>query len=75
LLTVNGVEKPVMLDATISGEPIALRAVGTTKFRMTDFGVKPVTALMGTIRTGDEITVRFDLIGVAARSIAQLPVR
>jgi polyisoprenoid-binding protein YceI len=75
LLTVNGVEKPVTLDATISGEPSALQAVGSTRFRMTDFGVKPVTALMGTIRTGDEVTIRFDLTGVAARSIAQLPGR
>ena len=74
-LMVNGVERDVVLDATISGEPGALRAVGSTKLRMTDFGVKPVTALMGTIRTGDEITIRFDLTGTAARSIAQLPER
>ena len=73
MLTVNGVEKPVTLDATLSGEPGALQAVGTTKFRITDFGIKPVTALMGTIRTGDEVTIKFDLTGAAARNIAQLP--
>ena len=75
IVTVNGVEKPVTLDATISGEPGALQAVGSTKFRMTDFGVKPVTALMGTIRTGDEVTIKFDLNGAVAKSIAQLPAR
>ncbi len=73
LLTVNGVERPVTLDATLSGDAGALQAVGTTKFRMTDFGIKPVTALMGTIRTGDEVTVTFDLTGAAAKGIAQLP--
>jgi polyisoprenoid-binding protein YceI len=73
MLTVNGVERPVTLEATLSGEPGALQAVGTTKFKMTDFGIKPVTALMGTIRTGDEVTIKFDLTGAAAKSIAQLP--
>lgn len=73
MLTVNGVTKDVTLLATISGEPAALQAVGTTKFNMTDFGVKPVTALMGTIRTGNEVTIRFDLTGSAAMSIAALP--
>ena len=72
-LTVNGVEKPVTLQATVSGGPTAIKATGTTRFRMTDFGVKPVTALMGTIRTGDEVAIRFDLTGAAANSIAQLP--
>ena len=72
MLTVNGVERPVTLEATLTGEPGALQAVGTTKFKMTDFGIKPVTALMGTIRTGDEVTIKFDLTGAAARSIAQL---
>jgi len=73
MLTVSGVEKPVTLDATLSGEPAALQAVGSTTFRMTDFGIKPVTALMGTIRTGDEVTIKFELTGATARNIAQLP--
>ena len=72
-LTVNGVTRDVLLLATISGEPGALQAVGSTKFNMTDFGVKPITALMGTIRTGNEVTITFDLTGSAARSIAELP--
>jgi polyisoprenoid-binding protein YceI len=72
-LVVNGVEKTVTLIATISGAADALRAVGSTKFNMTDFGVKPVTALMGTIRTGNEVTIRFDLTGSVAKNIAQLP--
>ena len=73
-LTVNGVTKPVKATAkmTPAGEN-GLKAVGSTALKMTDFGVKPVTALMGTIRTGDAITVTFDLSGVAATAIAQLP--
>lgn len=74
LLTVNGVEKEVKADATMSADgKDGLRAVGTASMKMTDFAVKPVTALMGTIRTRDAITVKFDLAGSAAQAIAQLP--
>ena len=74
LLTVNGVEKEVKAEATMTPDGKGgLKAVGSAAMKMTDFGVKPVTALMGTIRTGDAITVRFDLAGVAAQAVAELP--
>lgn len=74
LLTVNGVEKEVTLDATITGDAKSgLKAIGTTKFLMTDFGVKPVTALLGTIRTGNEVTIEFALTGSVAQAVAMLP--
>lgn len=74
-LTVNGVTKDVTLQATITGDASALKAVGSTTFNMTDFGVKPVTALMGTIRTGNEVKISFDLTGAVAKNIALLPER
>jgi polyisoprenoid-binding protein YceI len=74
LLTVNGVEKEVELKATMTGDGKGtLQAVGSTSFKMTDFGVKPVTALLGTIRTGDAVTVKFELTGAAAQAVAALP--
>jgi polyisoprenoid-binding protein YceI len=74
VLTVNGVEKELRAEATMSTDGKGgLKAVGTSDLKMTDFGVKPVTALFGTIRTADAITVRFDLAGTAADAIAQLP--
>lgn len=73
-LTVNGVTKEVRAEAIMStAGNDGLRAVGSAAMKMTDFGVKPVTALLGTIRTSDAITVKFDLAGVAATAIAQLP--
>jgi polyisoprenoid-binding protein YceI len=33
---------------------------GEKSLKMSDFGVEPPTALMGTIKTGDEITVKFE---------------
>jgi polyisoprenoid-binding protein YceI len=73
-LTVNGVEKEITASATMTGDAKAgLKAVGTATFKMTDFGVKPVTALLGTIRTGDQVTVKFDLSGATAQAVAALP--
>ena len=73
-LTVNGVTKEVKAEATMSADgKDAMRAVGNVAMKMTDFGVKPVTALLGTIRTADAITVKFDLAGTAASAIAELP--
>jgi polyisoprenoid-binding protein YceI len=73
-LTVNGVTKAVRATAkmTPAGEN-GLKAAGSTALKMTDFGVKPVKALMGTIRTADAITVSFDLTGAVATAIAELP--
>jgi polyisoprenoid-binding protein YceI len=73
-LTVNGVTKPVTAQAAIAAAgKDGLKATGTVSMKMTDFGVKPVTALLGTIRTADAITVKFDLAGSSAIAVAQLP--
>jgi len=73
MLKVNGVEKEVALNTSLSGDAASgLTAVGATKFLMTDFGVKPVTALMGAIRTGNAITIKFSLAGTVAQQVAML---
>jgi hypothetical protein len=33
---------------------------GNTKIKMTDFNIDPPTAMMGTVKTGDEITITFN---------------
>ncbi len=74
LLTVNGVGKEVTVDASISGDArTGLKAVGATRFLMTDFGVKPVTALFGAIRTANEVQIKFELTGSVAARVAMLP--
>lgn len=73
LLTVNGVEKPISAEAVITADARGImKAVGSTSFRMTEFGIKPVTALMGTIRTADLVTIKFDLSGAVATAVANL---
>lgn len=74
ILAVNGVEREVTATATMTADAKGvLTAAGSTTFKMTDFGIKPVTALLGTIRTGDAVTVKFELSGAPAEGIAALP--
>ena len=39
-----------------------IRAEGELPLLMTDFGVKPPTAMFGTLRTDNKITVKFSLL-------------
>jgi len=59
-LTVAGSSKPLDITATATMEADGSIAVnGETKFAMTAYGVKPPTVMMGTIKTGDEITISY----------------
>jgi polyisoprenoid-binding protein YceI len=62
-LTIAGTEKTVNMDVTASRQADgSIRAEGTVPLLMTDFGVKPPTALLGTLRTDNKITVKFSLL-------------
>lgn len=60
-LTIAGVTKNVFVVTKINklGNTIVLK--GSHQLKMTDFGIKPPRALLGTIKTGDEITIEFNL--------------
>ena len=62
-LKVAGTEKTVNMDVTASKLPDgSIRAEGELPLLMTDFGVKPPTAMFGTLRTDNKITVKFSLL-------------
>jgi polyisoprenoid-binding protein YceI len=61
-LTMNGVTNMIMLS--ITGKVLAngdLVFSGSRSLKMTDYKMDPPTAMMGTIKVGNEVTVRFDL--------------
>jgi polyisoprenoid-binding protein YceI len=62
-LTMAGVTKPMDLQAKYkvlaNGE---LQLTLSRKFKMTDFKMETPTAMMGSIKVGDEVTVNFDLV-------------
>lgn len=60
-LTIAGTTKPVELEATYEERSQGLTFKGSKKIKMTDYGVEPPTFMFGSIKTGNEITVTFDV--------------
>ncbi|MES2764698.1 MAG: YceI family protein [Bacteroidota bacterium] len=59
-LTVAGVKRPVTLTGKGKAGAETFQFEGSTKVKMTDFKIEPPTAVFGTIKTGDEITLSFN---------------
>jgi hypothetical protein len=62
VLTVAGEEKTAVLKMRAANLGKQLRVTGETPLRMTDFGIKPPSMMMGAVKTRDEVIVRFDLL-------------
>lgn len=60
-LTVAGVTKAETITAAYKNEGDKLVLDGQQPLLMTDFGVKPPTAMMGTIKSDNRLTVKFHL--------------
>ena len=71
-LTIAGSERRIAMDVTATRLPDgSVKASGVVPIKMTDFGIKPPTALFGRIKTGDEVKVNFELT-VGAKAIAAI---
>ncbi|HEX8385845.1 MAG TPA: YceI family protein [Rubricoccaceae bacterium] len=61
-LTIAGQTRPVRITA--QGQPVSgnrFRFTGTVPLLMSQYGIRPPTAMMGTMRTRDAVTIRFDV--------------
>ncbi|GEO03600.1 hypothetical protein AAE02nite_12640 [Adhaeribacter aerolatus] len=58
-LTIAGTTRPVNFEvlSLVKGQTVELK--GESTFKMTDFQVTPPTAMFGTIKTEDEVTISF----------------
>jgi len=62
-LTIAGVTKPVAMTVFTKLLPNnEIEVWGSYKLKMSTFNIAAPTAVMGTIKTGDEVIVRFDII-------------
>ncbi|MGS2765249.1 YceI family protein [Sinomicrobium sp. M5D2P9] len=59
-LTIAGVSKKVSLTLTVVLQD-KIHLSGSTDIVMTDYGVEPPTALLGTVKTGEKVTVKFEM--------------
>lgn len=61
-LMINGTTRPVTLLVEFEGVEGALRVAGTYALKMTEWGVTPPKLMMGALKVGETVTVRFDLL-------------
>jgi polyisoprenoid-binding protein YceI len=62
-LSLAGAETAVTVDIAATRQADgSIKAIGTVPVKMTAFAVKPPTAMLGTIRCGDEVKVKFELV-------------
>jgi len=61
-LVLTGITRKVTVPFTGEMDEIGnVELNGVVKIKMSDFGIEPPTALMGSIKTGDEISILYDL--------------
>ncbi len=69
-LSLAGKENKLAMDVvTTRLADGTVKATGVVPIKMTDYGIKPPTAIFGTLRTGDDVKVNFALT-VTAKAIA-----
>ena len=61
-LTISGVTKAATLDLTFQRSASGWKLSGEKTLDMTTFNIEPPKALMGTITTGKEVTLKFNTI-------------
>ncbi len=62
-LNINGVPKPVTITATAANAGgDVLHLTGAYELDMKDYGVKPPSLMLGTMRVGEKVQVHFDLL-------------
>lgn len=61
-LTIAGVTKPITLSATSVAQAEGFKISGSTAFKMSDFGINPPTAMFGSLKTADDVSIEFDMI-------------
>lgn len=73
-LSVAGVEREVRVPVTAKRDGDAVRLTADVPLLMTQFGIKPPTMMMGTVRTADQIVVHIDLrVGAEGPTTAARP--
>ena len=59
--TIAGVKKPASFDVKSSRAASNFKFEGKHTFNLTDYSIDPPTALLGTVKTGDTVTIHFNI--------------
>jgi polyisoprenoid-binding protein YceI len=73
-ITVSGKTVPVEIPITaVRGAGGSMKGEGVAKLLMTDFGIKPPVALLGTLRTRNELEIKFEVLLDKSVVVALMP--
>ena len=62
-LTMGGVEKPITFDADVTaGDAGVLEVGGMVAINMKEFGLKPPSLMLGTMKVREMVNVKFELL-------------
>ena len=62
-LVMAGAEKPISVELSAKrGEAGTWRVAGSKTLRMTEWGIKPPTLMLGTMKVHDPVTIKFELV-------------
>lgn len=70
MLSIAGVEREVALELTTQTKDATLVVKGSLPLVMTDYGVKPPSAMLGVIKTNPKVTVTFEIVLAPANTAA-----
>lgn len=62
VMTIAGTSKTVELTGVVTPTASGLRVQGAAPLRMTEYGVKPPSLMLGTLKVADAITVHYDVV-------------
>ena len=68
VLQIAGVEREVSLDVTTQQEGSTLKVQGRVRLLMTDFGIKPPTAMLGMLKTDPKVGIAFETVLAVPRT-------
>jgi hypothetical protein len=67
-LLIAGVEREVALELTTERKEASLTVRGQLPLLMTDYGIKPPTAMLGMLKTDPKVTVTFEVVLVTPKT-------
>src|SRR4051794_11385011 len=61
-LTIAGTDRPVTISGTVAREDGQLRVRGSKRITMTEWGVRPPSLMLGTMKVNPAATIGFDVV-------------
>ena len=65
-LTLHGVTKRIAVPVAVTITPEQIRATGEVTIKQTDFGIKPYSAGLGTVKVKNELKLSFVMVAKAS---------